>query len=1042
MTEIILTSSVLILLLAILRRVLRGRISPCVQYALWLLAAARLLIPGTLFTAPVSVAGAAEHLQTSILLAEPAETPAAALPAETPDLPAEVPNPSGGGPAADAAIQTANDSSAALAALPANGFAMKPPVFRAEDILDGIWKAGIAVTGSAMAVSNLILSFRLRKRRKPMASPAVPWSGNLPVYEAEGLPSPCLFGLFRPAIYLNEAAIKAEHPEHILAHEYAHYRHGDHLWSVLRSVCLAVHWYNPLVWWAAALSRRDCELACDAAALERLGETKRIDYGQTLLGMVSKRTSPAALFHTATTMTAGKRAMTERIALIVKQPKMRKITLALVAALALLLGACAFAGAADKEAPEQTAALMEYPGLHWNDTPEAVMAALGVTEKDFLSTMKQGTPDVDKHLAYEFTLENPSFDPEAQFAVFHFSQYRGTGHEMGLDMVSLCYPEDMENFDALREGFVRQYGPGVEEDNDPYTADMIRRSLTDTYIKREIDAAVGRDRLARWDELMEQAGPHCFSWEIHVDDLPREQAEAFAAFYQAQDGWYVYPGLWSEHVPEYPFMARVTWSDRSLENYTFNQITYDARNYVAFLQPACPVVLPTVSSLVEFPGLHWNDSVETVMETLGITDEDVKSGNGDGSDGQVFHFILNDVPLYGSTAYSAIFRFIRYPGQERLGLYAVEASYSNAAGEFDAVLDGLKQRYGQETKSTNVVHEVTQAKKDFMGDQAGEWEELQKQTGVNTIYWESGPATLPEGFTQLPQDAFSSWRIFYSEDARYDPMPISRVTWSSNSMFTQSFNTVIFDGGGYVYCLQNPSAGGADWKNRHIIEQVRKGADPSEWLDCIQGLDWAGFREAAGDMGLDGTEMERAVLEAIFRSVEQNDLTAGQIMYILTAGDGLTAFVRGDEAGTPEAVYRDIVSEMHAKDPPLFAFALLAKTPETYRDAALNAFRYAASKEGRVLSREEAVGQLENDLKSNPSANPTEIVLTRKGETGRFLPDTVYGADSAAYSSYDSSIASVTDGIITAVSPGETNITLVTNDEAAHTFTCHVRCEW
>ena len=37
-----------------------------VQYALWLLAAARLLIPGTLFTAPVSVMGAAEDIRISI----------------------------------------------------------------------------------------------------------------------------------------------------------------------------------------------------------------------------------------------------------------------------------------------------------------------------------------------------------------------------------------------------------------------------------------------------------------------------------------------------------------------------------------------------------------------------------------------------------------------------------------------------------------------------------------------------------------------------------------------------------------------------------------------------------------------------------------------------------------------------------------------------------------------------------------------------------------------------------------------------------------
>ena len=66
MKEIILTSSILILLLAIFRQAVRGRIAPRVQYALWLLVAARLLIPGTLFTAPVSVMGAAEDIRISI----------------------------------------------------------------------------------------------------------------------------------------------------------------------------------------------------------------------------------------------------------------------------------------------------------------------------------------------------------------------------------------------------------------------------------------------------------------------------------------------------------------------------------------------------------------------------------------------------------------------------------------------------------------------------------------------------------------------------------------------------------------------------------------------------------------------------------------------------------------------------------------------------------------------------------------------------------------------------------------------------------------
>ena len=55
MKEILLTSSVLILALAALRRLLRGRISLRLQYALWLLAAVRLLVPVQLGQSPISV---------------------------------------------------------------------------------------------------------------------------------------------------------------------------------------------------------------------------------------------------------------------------------------------------------------------------------------------------------------------------------------------------------------------------------------------------------------------------------------------------------------------------------------------------------------------------------------------------------------------------------------------------------------------------------------------------------------------------------------------------------------------------------------------------------------------------------------------------------------------------------------------------------------------------------------------------------------------------------------------------------------------------
>ena len=336
MTEIILTSSVLILVIALLRRLLRGRIDPRIQYALWLLAALRLLIPGSLFAAPVSVLGAAEELQTAITAALPKEP-------DTPlsrDVPVSaLPEPA---QSHDGAVVT-----------------YSPPVSATHvtvqriNWLDVVWKAGAAAVGAALTLSNAAFYCRLRRGRRRIPAEELPFPCRTAVYAARALSSPCLFGLFRPAIYLNEAALNPERLEHILVHEQTHLHHGDHLWAVLRSVCLAIHWYNPLVWWATVLSRRDCELACDAGAIARLGESRRLDYGQTLVSMVTPRVFPADLLRASTTMTAGKRTMTERIKLIAKRPRMLKITLAAVA-----LAVCGMAlltfGGTGKDAPSDS----------------------------------------------------------------------------------------------------------------------------------------------------------------------------------------------------------------------------------------------------------------------------------------------------------------------------------------------------------------------------------------------------------------------------------------------------------------------------------------------------------------------------------------------------------------------------------------------------------------------------------------------------------------------------------------------------------------
>lgn len=97
--------------------------------------------------------------------------------------------------------------------------------------------------------------------------------------------SPALVGLLRPRVALpSDFEQRFTRPQRalILAHENVHRVRLDNLWNLLACGLTALHWWNPLAWWAAQRFRADQELACDAAVLAA-HPSSRTDYAQALL---------------------------------------------------------------------------------------------------------------------------------------------------------------------------------------------------------------------------------------------------------------------------------------------------------------------------------------------------------------------------------------------------------------------------------------------------------------------------------------------------------------------------------------------------------------------------------------------------------------------------------------------------------------------------------------------------------------------------------------------------------------------------------------
>ena len=329
MIEWIVTSSLLIVVVMLLRRVLRGRISMRLQYALWGLVLLRLLIPGTVAASGFSVLNALPQEPTTILSGAITDVDSAGD------------KTGAAGTAAQPEQPTANQNTPSIDNSQTEPTVPQSPkrTWTAEEILRGVWLAGAGGMALWLLAGNLRFARRLRRGR-------VPLPGQRNVYTAAFLSSPCLYGLFPPAIYLTpQAAEDEEVRRYVLRHEKTHRRHGDHIWAVLRGIVLALHWYNPLVWAAAILSRRDGELACDEAVLQGADDRQRAAYGRVLIRLVTEKPRPGDILCCATTMSAGASALKERIAMIARKPRtLWAALLAAVLVLALAAG-CTFTGA-------------------------------------------------------------------------------------------------------------------------------------------------------------------------------------------------------------------------------------------------------------------------------------------------------------------------------------------------------------------------------------------------------------------------------------------------------------------------------------------------------------------------------------------------------------------------------------------------------------------------------------------------------------------------------------------------------------------------
>lgn len=350
MIEILITSSILILFICLIRWLLKGRISSKLQYSLWAIVAIRLILPW------VTISNSTGYITTSVSVMNLYDRVFEQM--------------------------TTQDSLKPLVDNLTYGH-----VFKTEEPVSVLVKAAAIdwqlVLGIVWIIGFLFLfywicsvNYRfycfLKENRKLFHNTV--GITTLPVYIVENLKSPCYFGLFgQEAIYITPKAASDDIIlKHVLTHEACHAAHHDLVWGWIRCGLLCFYWINPFIWLAAYLSKQDCELACDESAVLLLGKEERYAYGRTLLTLVGEKTKAADIFQTATTMNSRKEILKKRILILIKSPKTTAVTVFFLMIILISIVFVTFTSSKKKEQQTTQNTLInkekiQYEPASWNE---------------------------------------------------------------------------------------------------------------------------------------------------------------------------------------------------------------------------------------------------------------------------------------------------------------------------------------------------------------------------------------------------------------------------------------------------------------------------------------------------------------------------------------------------------------------------------------------------------------------------------------------------------------------------------------------------
>ena len=158
--------------------------------------------------------------------------------------------------------------------------------------LRDVWQANIQVTSlyrimaigyfAGMLLLVVLLVIRAGKVRSAIRMREKRLEGTL--YQS-AVELPVMTGLFVNRVFLPET-MNVQEAKYTLAHMECRRARRSNLWNAFYVAALLLHWYDPCVWAAVFLVRRDEQMACDECAVDGCSAADKNAYIQGILNIV------------------------------------------------------------------------------------------------------------------------------------------------------------------------------------------------------------------------------------------------------------------------------------------------------------------------------------------------------------------------------------------------------------------------------------------------------------------------------------------------------------------------------------------------------------------------------------------------------------------------------------------------------------------------------------------------------------------------------------------------------------------------------------